>query len=649
MALLVLLLVLATTSQGAFAIARWAPVALFALAVLLGVLLRRGSLVLRSYAARVALTGIWGLAALSLLSMLWAQSSSRAFMAADRAILYAAIATLPFMLPLSRRSLAAAAWAITAGVSAIAVYTVVGLIVDGDGIFLAGRLNGPINYRNATALLFAIPVWPAVIAAAARSYRRGVRAGALAVATLCLGLVFLTQSRGILIGLAAGGVVVLSMGPDRIRRAWIAALTIAAVAIASRWLLTPFHAFNGGHGFVTAHQIAVAGTALAITAGAAFAVGLAVALFDNGLRANSPQMRHVRRAARIGLALGVGVLVIAAAIAVGNPVTYLSGKWDQFRSLQSTTPRSTRLLTTSGQRYDLWRVALKEFEGAPVVGVGADNYLFGYYQDRRTNRNLTDPHGLVFALLSENGIAGLILFGLFLGGICAVMRSGWRELAPTHRRPVTAAAAAGAVMIGQSTVDWIWLVPGLTAIGVFSLSAAAAQVAAGRDEPAARAQPAAGPEGASAMALAAPHRVGRRAGTTRVMAIAGTVLALVSVLTLLLSNAYIQRARSVVNDPRAEMSAARIAAAFNPWSVTAHYLEASAYESGGNRGAAYAQLRDAQSLEPANSAVLGVLGDFEARGGNLPAARAYYRRALALNPLDAGLQRLARIGESPGR
>ncbi len=353
-------------------------------------------------------------------------------------------------------------------------------------------------------------------------------------------------------------------------------------------------------------------------------------------------MRHLRRAARIGLALGTAIVVIGALIAMGNPATYLSTKWNQFRSLQSTTPTSTRLLTTSGQRYDLWRVALKEFEGAPVLGIGADNYVFGYYRERRTDRNLTDPHSLVFALLSENGIAGLLLFGLFLAGICAAIGGGWRELVPATRRPVAAAAAAGVVMIGQSTVDWIWLLPGLTTIGIFLLSVAAAQVAAGHAHRLATGTaPARGDSGTG--------RSRHMAAAGRGLAIAAVVAAMATMLALLLSNAYILRARSVIDDPKAELSAARTAAALDPWSVTARYLEASAYEGGGNRKAAYAQLRDAQSLEPENSATLGVLGDFEARGGNLPAARAYYRQALALNPLDVGLTRLAQIGERPGR
>ena len=154
-----------------------------------------------------------------------------------------------------------------------------------------------------------------------------------------------------------------------------------------------------------------------------------------------------------------------AGVAVGNPATYLRQKWDQFTSLKSTTPTTTRLLTVGGQRYDLWRVALKEFDSAPLLGVGADNYEFGYYRDRTTNRNLDDPHSLVFALLSESGIVGTAAFVLFLGGIVAAVARGWRRLGPTARRPATAAAATGAVLIGQSTVDWIFLIPGLPRSG----------------------------------------------------------------------------------------------------------------------------------------------------------------------------------------
>ena len=622
----VLLLVLATTSQGAFAVSRWAPLALFTLSVLIGALASRGRIVTRSVAVRIALGGIWGLAAWSMLSMTWAQSSGNAWLAGNRMILYAAIVTLPFVLPMSRRSLAAAGWSLTAGIGAIALFVLIRLLTNGAPLFLAGRLNAPVNYRNATALLFALPVWPLVIASAARTYRRGVRAAALSVATLCVGLAFLTQSRGILLGLAAGGLLALTIGPDRVRRAWLAGLVVAAVAAASPWLLRPFHAFDGGYGYVSPHAISVAAQALAVMTIVAFAAGMAIALFDNGLRANSPQMSHVRWMARGGLAAVLAIALLAGAVAIGNPITYARQKWDQFTSLKSTTPTTTRLLTVGGQRYDLWRVAVKEFEGAPVLGVGADNYWFGYYRDRATNRNLNDPHSLVFALLSEDGAVGVGLFVVFLGGLGAVLRSRWRTLAPAARRHVVAPAAAGAVLIGQSTVDWIWLIPGLTAVGLFALGVAAALVAApAENEEVSR----------------PPQHAPRLAQLVRVGALTGLIVAALSVLALFLSDAYIQQARTLVNQPQAELSAARTAARLDPWSVTPHYLEASALESMGDRAGAYGQLRAALSLEPENFATLGVLGDFEARGHDFAAARAYYRAALALNPLDVGLRQLA--------
>ena len=633
----VLLLVLATTSQGAFAISRWAPLTLFTLAALIGALLARGGIAFRSRPVYVALGAIWALALWSMLSMVWAKSSGNAFEAGDRMILYAAIATLPFAFPLPRRSLAAAGWSISIGIGAVALYVLIRLLIDGSPLFLAGRLNGPVNYRNATALLFALPFWPLIVAASARSYRRGLRASAFAVATLCLGLAFLTQSRGIVLGLAVGACIALALGPDRVRRAWVAGLSVAGVAAAAPVLLRPYHAFTAGK-LVTSHDIAVAAQALAILTVVAFGVGLLLALFDQGLRANSPQMRHVSRAARIGLAVVALVAVVGGLAAIGNPATFARKKWDQFTSLSANSnPSSTRLVSVGGQRYDLWRVAVKEFESAPILGVGSDNYEFGYYQHRKTNRNLDDPHSLLFALLAENGIVGVVLFLGFLGGMAAVIRRGWPAMSESERRHVIGPAAAAAVLIGQSAVDWIWLIPGLTAVGIFALSVAAAQAAAPADVEELLAQDAADHEATRS----------RLASLGRPVAVGALVVAVAGVLALFLSDAYIQRARTLENVPSKELPAAKMAGVFDPWSVTPHYLESSAYESMGERPKAFRELNDALSLEPQNSATLGVLGDFEARGSNFAAARSYYRRALALNPLDVGLQQLARIGPGP--
>jgi tetratricopeptide (TPR) repeat protein len=313
--------------------------------------------------------------------------------------------------------------------------------------------------------------------------------------------------------------------------------------------------------------------------------------------------------------------VIAALAATGNPVTYAHRKLDEFKSLQTNATATTRLTTTGGQRYDLWRVAWREFERHPLGGVGAGNYAAGYYRHRATDRNLDNAHSLFLGALAETGIVGLGLLLAFLAGLAGTIATGWRRAPPGLRRSSTGLAAVGAVLIGQSAVDWMWLIPGLTAIGILALATAAAQVAPPDEDPAPRR---AWPRFAMAAALGA---------------------AFLAIVPLYLSDAYVRRARaSATSSPQRQLSAARSAARLDPLSVTPHYLEASALETLGDRRGAARQLDKARSLEPANYATLALLGDFEARGGDLAAARRYYRRALALNPLDVGLRKLTLIG-----
>ena len=116
-------------------------------------------------------------------------------------------------------------------------------------------------------------------------------------------------------------------------------------------------------------------------------------------------------------------------------------------------------------------------------------------------------------------------------------------------------------------------------------------------------------------------------------------------LALFLSDAYIQRARTVDRNPRQELPAAADGGDLRP--VVGHArttCESSAYETMGERPGRSRSSSDALSLEPQNSATLGVLGDFEARGQVTSPPRALTTAGRsALNPLDTGLQQLARI------
>jgi tetratricopeptide (TPR) repeat protein len=633
------LLVLATAYSGAFDVDQWGPPTLFILLMLLTFILRGGAASLPDRWVGFALAGAWGLAAWAAASSAWSGSPAAALEGAGRQVMYAAILTLPFVAVGDMRALRVAGRGVVGGIVLIALYTLGWMLIDGPAVFLAGRLNEPIGYRNATALLFCLAYWPLIVFAATRGRGRVLRGASFGLAVLMLGLAFLTQSRGVLLGLGCGALVAMTLGPDRVRRMWLALLSFALLAGASHWLLNPYHAFDGGEGIAHAHNIAVAANALVALVAISTAVGFLLAVFDTGLRPASPAMKSVRTVARLGLTAAVMLLLVGAMVAVhGNPANEARAKWREFRSLQTTSTSATRYTSAGGQRYDLWRVALLELRANPVGGVGEGSYEFGYYRMRRTNRNLNDPHGLLFQIGAELGVVGLLLFALIPLGLFASLRRSWRRAAIDARRSACGLTAVGATFLGQSLVDWMWRIPGVTALGLLCPAIAVALLArsASNND--------SSTPGQSANHLDhRPRRRWGRAGAGGVLAVA-----IVLVLGLYLSDVYIRHASDELgHSTSAQLADARAAESLDPWGVDAHYLEASALETEGRRSAAEAQLQDARRLEPSNPVPLGLLGDFEARGRNFAQARVYYRHALALNPLDVGLQQLARTGGRP--
>lgn len=607
--------------DGAFDLRYWAPLTLLCLALLL-VLTLVGTLSLpRHGALSVAVAAIWLFAAYTMLSAAWAESADAAWEGAARAIFYAALFTLAAATPVGRRGRMWVGAGLVLGVVATGLIGEARLLAGDTGAFLAGRLNDPVGYRNGTAALFSFAAWPLVGFAARRGYASGLRAAAFAAAVMLIGLAFLTQSRGMLLGLACGGIVSLAIGPDRLRRSWLALAVVAAIALGSSALLAPYHGSGSGTGAAAAADIRHAGVALALLCAGAFLVALFAFVFDNGLR--SPSLARGMRVAAAGcLVVLVSALAVGALARAGNPIDYADGKWDEFTEVESSATTGTRYGTVGGPRYDIWRVALDQFGEAPIAGAGEGSFRFAYYRERRTDRNLADAHSLPLRLLAETGLIGTGLFGLWLAALGFAIGRQSRRAAPRERAAVAGLAAAGTVVIAQSSVDWLWLIPALFGLAVLALGLAAR----GEDDD----------EGPLPRSLA----------SRAVMGLALTA-AILSVGTLFLSGVYVRRARQLAAvSPQASLASARTAASLDPVSVTPLYLQAAALESEGNRDAARGKLLDALDLEQDNFVTLGLLGDLEVRAGNGGVARSYYRRALALNPLDTGLQKLSQREDS---
>ncbi len=611
----VLLLFVALSVNGAYAVRYWAPITLFLLVVLASAARRR-----LSGPALVAAAGIWLLAVWSLASALWGESPESAVEGGAQTLLYAALFALPLLALRDRRSVKIVAAATLVGLALVTLGTLVEILFGGESAFLAGRLNDPVGYRNGTAALFVLAFWPLLCLAATRGVSALLRAPAFACALVALGLALLTQSRGALLGFVIGGAIAVLVGPDRMRRAWLTVVALGAIALASGSLLAPYHAFVDGK--PGADAVADAGLMLTLLAAMGLVAVLVLAVYDNGLRGNDPSRRVLRGLTRGALATLVVVAGVGAFATIGNPASFVRDKYDEFKVLDTNAPASTRLGSTGGQRYDLWRIALREFEQHPVGGVGEGSYRFGYYRERNTDRNLSTPHGLPMALLSETGAVGGSLFVLFLGAIVAMFVVRWRDASLITRRWATSAAAAGAVLVGQCLVDWLWRIPGLAGLGMLALGLAVAVLD---------------------MPDRAPAAVDGRA---RIPAAVGTLvlmLAIVPVASVYLADFHVRqsRARGEQSATR-QLASARTAARLNPIALTPKLLQAGALEELGRRAEARDALQAARRLEPRNFVIYGLIGDLETRAGNRPAAHRAYRRALQLNPADVGLLQLTR-------
>ena len=282
----------------------------------------------------------------SLLSVTWAEAPGRAVEGAGRNLLYAALVSLPLVTLPDRRSGVRMAWTVTAGLAAVVILTFGSALIDGAAQFLAGRLNDPVGYRNATAALMAMAFWPLVCLAAQRAPNPLLRAAAFSAATTALGLAYLTQSRGVLIGFGCGAVVALALGPDRLRRAWLTIMAVAGVAIVSGRLLNPYDAFLAT-AKDSASAIDSAMHALAVVTVASFAVALVLALFDGGARLSESAQRAVGRVAGALLVLLTVGAIVGGLVVVGDPVQLVKDKASEFKQLETLAPGETRLGSTS--------------------------------------------------------------------------------------------------------------------------------------------------------------------------------------------------------------------------------------------------------------------------------------------------------------
>ena len=609
--------------SGFYNSALWSPASLVWLAAALALVIatrRRPSV-----PALAAIGGLAGLWLWSLLSRGWADRGDLALVAANRWALYAAIMTaLVLVTGRERRVASALVGACAAASLGIAVYLLVRMLLPGaQALFLGTNLNSPIGYANGQANLLLLGFWP-LVAIAEDTRSKGRSALAIGGATALGALLLVSQRRGSLLALVISGLLVLALVPGRRPRLWILLVVLAGVSLAAS-SISPLYQHPGPGGIASLHDIHRAAIA-ALLAGAGVACGWALLLsLATLVRARGEAWdRRLAIAASVGLvalALGGGVLAGVKAQSISHRVR---AQYDAFVNL-SPSPASFRLLSGGGNRFDYWRVALSEFDRAPLRGVGAGNYTAGYYRDRRTSEDITQPHSLELQTLAELGIVGALLLVLFLAGpLIGVWRWSRHAGSPGGARLV--AVGGGGMFLAwlsQTSVDWMHMIPTITAL---ALGAATALVCA---PGAVRAD--AEPGGADSVR----SRIGPR--RLVVWLGAGAVIAVAALLTGRMMLADHHRAEAVAQlsrHPVAALAQTNDALALEGDSVDTYYVRAAALGRLGLYTDARAALERAIAHGPQDWVSWALLGDLAARHRDYPAAVRAYRHAIALDPRD---------------
>ncbi|MFM8761755.1 MAG: O-antigen ligase family protein [Solirubrobacterales bacterium] len=412
---------------------------------------------LRSAPVRTAAGGLAALTALVGLSILWAPIAATAQADLQRLLLYLGALVAGIALLRGRMGLRTVEPALGAGVLLVIVYALSdrllpGLVSQEASRSAAGRLEQPLTYWNAMGALAAVGLVIALRVAGDGTRERWLAlAGAAAAVPLAVG-VYLSFSRGALLALLLGVLVLVVGSADRTQLRVIGSSAVAGVlACVAAGLLPAVRALEGAQSSRELQGAVMLLVLVALMSASAFAA----ARLRSAAAAGSFRVPAVAAGALAVVLVG-GLLVVASG----------SGSQDGQPRVGADT---RRLASFESNRYEYWKVAGGMFVGHPLAGEGSGSFRVVWRRDRKIDDPALDAHSLPVETAAELGLLGLLALAAFTGG------AGWAVVRLLRRRRTEAvgAAAALSVLALHSTVDWDWEMPALALIGVLLIAAVA--------------------------------------------------------------------------------------------------------------------------------------------------------------------------------
>ena len=590
-------------------------------------------------AALLAGGALAALAALTLLSTLWAANAEKTVLEFDRVVVYLGVFAV-LALVVTRASAGRWADGIALGIVAICLISLANRFFFPDEVSrgplttllptATARLAYPIGYWNALGVFAAVGL-PLLLRAAIASSRSLARAAAVAAVPAVASVVYLTSSRNAAL-VAFLGVAVFLAGSARWDAVVATAVAGAGAAAALAVLLTQDALVNDptSRAAFDAGPTAAALVLLACvaTAGAAWIAG----------RYAGRSLRVPRRPA-IALA-AVAAVVVAASVAAARPVERLT----DFTEPPAAAARGSgaineHLVSASGTgRWQTWQAAVEAWRTRPLAGRGAGSYEAWWAAHGTLAGRAQNAHSFYLETLAELGVLGLAAVAILVGtGLVVGVR---RVLAAAGDARVLAAAllasfAAYAVAAG---IDWLWQVTAVSVVAVMTLALLTGSATA--PVSVAGAPGLSSPLLADRRLIAVDRRTPRRglrwpSGRLAAVAVAlvGSVLVVAQVVPLVADVRIRASQRAVARGDTGSAAHHALAARnLEPWAPTPYLQLALVAEQQRDLDAAHRWIGKAIDRDASDWRLWLVATRIELERGRVDAARRTLRRAVQLNP-----------------
>lgn len=416
----------------------------------------------RKREGRLALVGIIALTALVGISITWAPLRSVAQADLQRLLLYlgafiAAVALLRGRRGLQFSELVLAAGALLVSCYALAARLLPGVVHEAASDSAAGRLEQPLTYWNASGVLAAIGLILAMRIAADVARPAPLRSAAVA-AVVPLGLAaYLTFSRGALLAIAVGAILLLVLSRERRQmRVFVVGIGGAALASLGAALLPSVRTLEGTLAEREQQGLALLAILIAVSVSVVVVSRWWCARTDGG-----PLSAPRALAGALVVVIVIGFIAAAAGNGSSNGQPRFGAD-------------TRRLASFESNRYSYWKVAGGMFVAAPLAGDGSGSFRVVWRRERTILDPALDAHSLYIETAAELGLIGLLALALFIGGV------GWagRNVLRVHRAESAGALAALGALAVHAGLDWDWEMPAVALIG---LLLAGAVIAANED------------------------------------------------------------------------------------------------------------------------------------------------------------------------